>query len=38
VDPEGHNDWTVDVRVDLLKSAQQGTPSLQLLNVGEIRR
>lgn len=38
VDPEAHNDWSLDLRVDLVKSAAQGSPVLQFVHVGEIRR
>jgi len=36
VDPEGHNDWSVDCAVDLAQSRQLGHPHLQLLRIGPI--
>jgi superfamily II RNA helicase len=36
VDPEGHNDWSLDVRVDLDASRAAGKPHLQLLRIGPI--
>jgi hypothetical protein len=36
VDPEGHNDWTLDLLVDLEKSRASGEPHLQLLRIGPI--
>ncbi|MGZ8939917.1 MAG: DUF3516 domain-containing protein, partial [Limisphaerales bacterium] len=36
VDPEGHNDWTLDVLVDLDQSRSLGKPHLQLMRVGPI--
>jgi hypothetical protein len=36
VDPEGHNDWSLDVRVDLGESRQLGKPHLKLLRLGQI--
>lgn len=36
VDPDGHNDWSLDVRVDLGESRQLGKPHLQLLRLGPI--
>lgn len=38
VDPEGHNDWTLDLRVDLAQSRELGRPQLQLLRFGPISR
>jgi hypothetical protein len=38
VDPEGHNDWSADVRIDLEKSRQLGKPHFQLLRIGPIGR
>ena len=34
VDPEGHNDWVMVLRVDLLKSQEKSKPHLQLLSIG----
>ncbi len=31
VDPDGHNDWSLDLRIDLEQSRQLGKPHLQLL-------
>ena len=36
VDPEGHNDWSLDVEVDLAESRKAGKPHLRLLRVGPI--
>lgn len=38
VDPEGHNDWSLDVRVDLLQSRATGKAFLELLRIGPIGR
>jgi hypothetical protein len=37
VDPAGHNDWSLDLRIDLARSREQGTPWMQLLNLGPIQ-
>ena len=36
VDPEGHNDWSLDLGVDLNQSRALGKPHLQLLRLGPI--
>ena len=36
VDPEGHNDWSLDLLVDLGQSRAIGKPHLQLLRFGPI--
>lgn len=36
VDPEGHNDWSLDILVDLKQSRAIGRPHLQLLRLGVI--
>lgn len=36
IDPEAHNDWSLDVRVDLVESRRLGKPHFQLLRVGPI--
>ncbi len=38
VDPEGHNDWSLDLAVDLPKSRELSKPHLQLLSIGPIAR
>src|SRR6185436_443175 len=38
VDPESHNDWSIDVAVDLGKSRDSGKPHMQLLRIGSIGR
>lgn len=38
VDPEGHNDWSLDLRVDLVRSRELGRAHLQLLRFGPIAR
>jgi len=38
VDPEAHNDWSIDLQIDLEKSRQLGKPHFQLLRVGPIGR
>jgi superfamily II RNA helicase len=36
VDPEGHNDWSLDVAVSLVSSKQQGKPVVRLISLGPI--
>ena len=36
VDAEAHNDWSVDIRVDLAKTRESGKPHLQLLGIHPI--
>ena len=36
VDPESHNDWSLDILVDLAQSRALGKPHLQLLRIGQI--
>jgi hypothetical protein len=36
VDPEGHNDWSLDVEIDLAESRKLGKPHLRLLRIGPI--
>ncbi len=38
IDPEGHNDWSLDLSVDLSQSRASGKPHLQLLRFGPIAR
>ncbi len=36
VDPEAHNDWSIDLQIDLAQSRQLAKPHFQLLRVGPI--
>ncbi|MGN6386963.1 MAG: DEAD/DEAH box helicase [Verrucomicrobiota bacterium] len=36
VDPEGFNDWSLDLEIDLAKSRELGKPHLRLLSLGAI--
>lgn len=36
VDPEGHNDWAAEFRIDLARSRSAGKPTLQLLSLAEV--
>ena len=36
VDPESHNDWSLDIQIDLPKSRDLGRPHLQFLRLGAI--
>ena len=38
VDPEAHNDWSLDLSLDLAQSRALGKPHLQLLRLGPIGR
>ena len=38
VDPDGHNDWSLELEIDLAKSRELGKPHLRLLRVGPIQR
>jgi superfamily II RNA helicase len=35
VDPEGHNEWSFDARVDLARAREEGRPILELRRLGE---
>ncbi|MGV3771990.1 MAG: DEAD/DEAH box helicase [Verrucomicrobiales bacterium] len=38
VDPEGHNDWSLDFEINLLLSREEGAPDLKLLKIGPIAK
>jgi superfamily II RNA helicase len=37
VDPEAHNDWSLDISVSLEKSKNEGKPSVRLIAIGPIQ-